>query len=160
MRNLRLEELFIGAWVKRTMKGGQIGFSRPVEVIGMLYNGTLKLDFEGNDDGCTDAEIGDLCPVVMDEDSLRGFGFVRVAKGENVWMKSVLDIRLTVSLRQKHGRQECRRAAISGRFACWNEEIRYVHELQRWWQDKVLLPYGVELRLRWKGLEKEKEEIG
>lgn len=159
MRNLRIDELFIGAWVRRWTDAPQ-RLSCPMYVSGIFEDGLLHLDMSGNDGNPFDAKLEELCPIQMDEETLHGFGFVRVSKGENVWMKSVLDIRLTVSLRQRHGRQECRRAAISGRFACWNEEIRYVHELQRWWQDKVLLPYGVELRLQWNGNGIEKEEIG
>ena len=149
MRNLRLEELFIGAWVRRWVSLSD-GFSSPVYVSGLFSGGGMYLDVEGNDGDPFDARIEEVCPIPMDERILRGFGFVRVSKGENVWMRSVGDIRLTISLRQRHGAVECRRAAISGRFACWNEEIRYIHELQRWWVDKVLLPYGVELVLSWK----------
>lgn len=156
MRNLKLEELFVGAWVKR-FHGERT--SEPMKVVGLFCDGKMYLDAEGSEGDPFDVEIEEICPVQMDEDTMRGFGFVRVAKGENVWMKSVMDIRLTVSLRYRHGVQECRRAAISGRFACWNEEIRYIHELQRWWTDKVLLPYGIALELEWKGIIKEKEEI-
>lgn len=158
MRNLRLEELFVGAWVSRFIPE-QERFTEPMRVTGLFDGGAMYLETEGHTGDPFDAVVGEVCPIRMDEHSMRGFGFVRVAKGENVWMKSVGDIRLTVSLRYRHGTQECRRAAISGRFACWNEEIRYVHELQSWWRDKVLLPYGVELRLEWRGDEGEKEDF-
>lgn len=156
MRNLRLEELFLGAWVRRFSADT---LSAPKRVYGLSNSGRVRLEAVGDDDVTDEFPVEELCPVQMDEDSLRGFGFVKVAKGENVWMKAVVDLRLTISLRQKFGHQECRRAAISGRFACWNEEIRYVHELQSWWRDKVLLPYGLSLDLSW-GEYKEKEEIG
>ena len=149
MRNLRLEELFIGAWVRQWRKMPDC-FSSPMYVCGLFSNGKMYLDIDDNCGDPFDADLKDTCPIPMDEDIMRGFGFVRVAKGENVWMKSVKDLRLTVSLRLRHGALECRRVAISGRFACWNEEIRYIHELQRWWTDKVLLPYGMELNLEWK----------
>ena len=147
----------MGAWVQRFIPSIE-GFSEPLYVYGLYDGGSLNLNVAGNPGDALDARVEEICPIPMDEHSMRGFGFVRVAKGENVWMKSVGDIRLTVSLRFSHGTQECRRAAISGRFACWNEEIRYVHELQSWWRDKVLLPYGVELDLEWRGDEGEKEE--
>ena len=157
MRNLRLEELFIGAWVRQWRKLPD-GLSCPMYVCGLFSNGKMYLDIDDNDGDPFDADVKDTCPIPMDEHIMRGFGFVKVAKGENVWMKSIGDLRLTVSLRQRHGAMECRRAAISGRFACWNEEIRYIHELQSWWRDKVLLPYGVDLNLEWRE-RKEKEEF-
>lgn len=155
MRNLRLEELFIGAWVRRLRRLPD-GFSSPMYVCGLFSNGKMYLDVDENRGDPFDADLKELCPIPMDEDIMRGFGFAKAAKGDNVWMKAVGDLRLTVSLRQRHGAVECRRAAISGRFACWNEEIRYIHELQRWWTEKVLLPYGVELDLEWKEM-KERE---
>ena len=157
MRNLRIDELSVGSWVQLFHVDR---FSEPMRVTGIYGGGSLYLELERHEGEPFDAMVSDVCPVMMDERSMRGFGFVRVAKGENVWMKSAGDIRLTVSLRYRNGVQECRRAAISGRFACWNEEIRYIHELQRWWTDKVLLPYGVALDMHWNGVMKEKEEIG
>lgn len=159
MRNLRIEELFVGAWVQRFLPQAN-RFTEPLYVHGIYADGGLYLNVEGNPGDPLDSRVEEVCPIVMDERSMRGFGFVRVAKGENVWMRSFGDIRLTVSLRYRHGAQECRRAAISGRFACWNEEIRYVHELQRWWTDKVLLPYGVPMDLEWRGVKDESEEVG
>lgn len=159
MRNLRIEELFAGAWVRRWVDVPMV-LSSPMFVYALFGDGGLYLDVDGNDGDPFEAMIDEVCPITMDEDSLRGFGFVRVPRGDNVWMMSVGDIRLTISLRQIHGHQQCRRAAISGRFACWNEEIRYIHELQSWWRDRVLLPYGVELPLKWNGNCKEEEEIG
>lgn len=162
MRNLKLDELFIGAWVKSIVpvpEGEPMLLSEPEYVSGIFEGGGLYLNFDGNEGDPFDCRVDEVAPVQMDEESLSGFGFVRVAKGENVWMKSIGDVRLTISLRQRHGHQECRRAAISGRFACWNEEIRYIHELQSWWRDKVLLPYGVGLKLEWKGKGKVKEEL-
>ena len=158
MRNLRIDELFIGAWVKRLVPLSDGMFSRPLRVAGLFDNGSMYLDVEDNDGDPFDAELKDVFPVSIDEVVLRGFGFVRAAKGDNVWMSSFGGIRLTVSLRQRHGVYECRRAAITGKVTCWNEEIRYIHELQSWWRDKVLLPYGVELNLEWRD-RKEKEEF-
>ena len=158
MRNLNLEELFIGAWVKRFIPE-QKRFTCPMYISGLFWNDTMYLETNPEYEPI-DAELKEIYPITMDEESLRGFGFVKVPRGENVWMKSVKDIRLTISLRQKHGALECRRAAISGRFACWNEEIRYIHELQSWWRDKVLLPYGLALNLEWNDSVEQKEELG
>ena len=147
MRNLRLEELFIGAWVRQWRKMPDC-FSSPMYVCGLFSNGKMYLDIDDNCGDPFDAEIKDVTPIPITEDMLRGFGFVPT-KGENVWLKVIRDIRLTVSLRMRHGIMECRRVALSGKIACWNEEVRYFHELQRWWMDKVLLPYGLTLDLEW-----------
>jgi len=156
MRNLRIDELSVGSWVQVLHEDR---FSGPMRVTGLFDGGGMYIECVGHQGDPFDAKVSEVCPVMMDERSMRGFGFVRVAKGENVWMRSFGDIRLTVSLRYRNGVQECRRAAISGRFACWNEEIRYIHELQRWWTDKVLLPYGVELDMRWREPQTETEEL-
>lgn len=148
MRNLKLEELFIGAWVKK-YDSTEKRFSCPMYVSGIFWNGSLYVEPKPENEPF-DAELSEVFPITMDEESLKGFGFVKVPRGDNVWMKAFGDIRLTISLRQKHGATECRRAALSGKFACWNEEIRYVHELQSWWRDKVFLPYGIALNLEWK----------
>lgn len=147
MRNLKIDELFVGAWVRK-----DIVASAPVMVCGLRDDGKVSIS------GGEDVALLDVCPVQIDEISLRGFGFEKV-RGNDVYMKSIGDIRMTVSLRWKHGIQECKRVALTGRVSCWNEEIRYMHELQRWWTDRVLLPYDTPLILKWVGVMPEKEEL-
>lgn len=147
MRNLKLEELFIGAWVQVYMSIPD-RFSPPMQVSGIFKDGDLYLDIDGNEGDPYEAVIDETFPVAIDEDILVRFGFVRT-KGDNVWMRKTSDFRLTIALRWRHGRQVVRRAAISGRVNCWNEDIVYVHELQRWWMDKVLLPFNVALELKY-----------
>ena len=59
MRNLKLDELFIGAWVKRLIPSSPAMFSEPLRVSGLFDDGRLYLDFDGNDGDCFDAELND-----------------------------------------------------------------------------------------------------
>lgn len=148
MRNLKIEELFVGAWVGIYDDGAVSG---PLRVTN-IGDGTVVLN------GGMQASLGILCAVPIDEEVMRGFRFYPT-KGDNVWMKQRGDIRLTVALRWRGGVQQCRRCAVSGRIACWNEEIRYVHELQRWWNDRVYFPFDMDLDLEWKGVPEKMEEL-
>lgn len=139
---MRREEMIYGAWVR--MRDDVSG--TPAMVV--------SFEDEAVDLACAGdmypAALGDLEPLWLDSAMLEGFGFRR-AKGDNVWFVTSGDMRLTVALRMRHGREECRRCAISGKIACWNEEIRFVHELQRWWNERVLFPFDIPLNLEWHG---------
>ena len=145
MRSLRIEEVFMGAYVHVLREGGV--FSPPVYVAGVNHVGSLLLDSSDSDEIMVSV-LKNIYALPIDEGVLKGFGFVR-ARGESVWLRMFGTMRLTVSLRQHHGEVVCKRVAVTGGTVCWNEEIRYVHELQRWWVDKVLLPFGVPLVLDW-----------
>lgn len=151
MRNLKVEELFFGAWVNN-----KLGVVNPTCVIGIDGSNTVSLDAE--DYIGVPSLIDNVYPLQINEDLLRGFGFKKT-KGDNVWVKHVADMRLTIGLRWKAGVQIARRCAISGKITCWNEEIRYMHELQRWWNDRVYFPYDVPLKLDWKGVSEKVEEL-
>ena len=138
MRHLELKELFIGAWVQWPAEA-----SAPWSVDYLDGEGSVGF---GHGKYC---KVEELLGLPINADVLRHFGFTQ-GRGD-VWVMEFGDIRLTVSVRPMRGGLPCRRVAISGRFSCWNEEIRHVHELQRWWVDKVLLPYGLSLDLKWKG---------
>ena len=157
MRNLKLEELFIGAWVQQFMEIPK-RFSCPMQISGIFDGGSLYLNFDGNEGDPFDAELKEVFPLQINENLLRGFGFKKT-KGDNVWVKQIADMRLTIGLRWKAGVQIARRCAISGKITCWNEEIRYMHELQRWWNDRVYFPYDVPLKLDWKGVSEKVEEL-
>jgi len=138
-----IEELFVGAWV---LADGDV---EPCRVLG--YDGAAVTCL------CADGVrrrilLSDLRPFAVTSSVLRGFGF-REAKGDNVWLMGAGDMRLTVGLRMRYGVEECRRCAIGGRIVCWNEEVRSVHELQRWWNERVYFPFGVSLDLVWHGCE-------
>lgn len=138
---MKVEELIYGAWV--LMRDGDD--MRPVRIRGLEMSGMLHVE---RDDGSHDVMLDAIIPLPIESSILRRFGF-KPAKGDNVWVKQVCsDIRLTIGLRHKSGVEQARRCAISGRIACWNEEIRYVHELQRWFNDRVYFIYDIPLRLR------------
>lgn len=141
MRSLYVDELFVGAWVRTNDGAGRI--------CGISGGDKLPVCIGGGVSEPVMCGYGDISPLHIDDKVLESFGFFRT-KGENVWKTRVGDFSLTVGLRLRHGVMECRRCAFTGRTSNWNEEIRYVHELQRWWTDKVLIPFGVELDLRMK----------
>ncbi len=152
MRNLKVEELFVGALVSQLDR-----HQEPLKVAGLHIKFELPVVL---DDGrlLFSSLVENVCPLQINEKLLRGFGF-RKAKGDNVWLKQVADMRLTIGLRWKAGVQIARRCAISGKVACWNEEIRYMHELQRWWNDRVYFPFDIPLELKWRGVTEEIEEL-
>lgn len=135
---MRIEEMFVGAYV---MEYPREGAMVPMRVSGICPGGIVML-------GDASSSMDVVSAIPIDGDLLRGMGFAR-AYATDVWVMMVRDIRLTVSLRQRHGAVNCRRVAVTGRVTCWSEDIRYLHELQRWWVDRVLLPYGVPLDLEW-----------
>lgn len=152
LRKLKVEELFVGAWVQERLFTDR--FSPPMFVYAVWRNGDLYLNIDENEGDPFETHADNIYGLPLDDGVLEGFGF-RKSRDENVWRKDIADVHLTVSLRWRHGAQECRRVAIGGRFTCWNEEIRCVHELQRWWNEKMLLPHGMALDLRWVGIKKE-----
>lgn len=136
---MRIEELIYGAWV--LLKDDEM--RDPVRVRDIVSDGTLYVERDGVR---IETTLDGIIPLPIESVILQRFGF-REAKGDNVWMKQVSDMRLTIGLRHKHGVEQARRCAISGRIACWNEEIRFVHELQRWWNDRVYFVFDIPLRL-------------
>lgn len=145
MRKLRIEELFIGAWVQERIPIAK-RLAPPMYVSGVFEGGDMYLNIEENEGDPFEANVQDIFGLPINENVLRSFGFVPT-KGDNVWLMKVRDFRLTIALKWQGGEQIARRAAISGRTNCWNEELRCIHELQRWWVDKVLLPFSVPLTL-------------
>lgn len=144
MRKILLEEVFIGACVRVFQSSSSV--LSPLRVIGINSGGllTLKPLFVDVGDSVITSSVDAVYGVPIDADLLRRLGFVEAYR-DNVWFYLVGGIRLTASLRQRHGAVECRRVAMTGDVCCWNEDIRYLHELQRWWTDKALLVCGTRL---------------
>lgn len=155
MRNIKKEEVFVGACV-RIFDAEKASLSVPMFVHGITGEVVAVKTFDGLTDN--DYMLSKVVAITIDETILKGFGFKR-AKGDNVWLKQIADMRITVALRWRGGVQECRRCAISGKITCWNEEIRYLHELQRWWNDRVYFPYNIPLIMKWRGVTEETEEL-
>lgn len=148
MKELMIEELFAGAWVG--MRDEKPGVPHMMQVYGLWKDGDLFMASDEDEHEPSLSNIHDVCGLCIDEDVLSGFGFVLSRKDKDVWVLNVGDFKLTCSLRWHHGIRECRRCSFSGRASNWNEDIRCVHELQRWWTDKVAIPYGVRLELKLK----------
>lgn len=152
MRKLRLEEVFVGAWVHQ-YRAIPKQFSPPMKVTGVFGDGDLYLEVSPEQGDPFDGSLSDTFGLPIDDEVLEGFGFVEDT-GRKVWIKMIGTIRLIVGLKEVYGRTECRRVSFGGGLVQgWNEEIRCVHEMQRWWVDKVLLPFGIPLDLEWKGVE-------
>lgn len=135
MRGLFKEELSVGSWL--------VYVDEPCYVRLGLGGVSLScgIDFSAIDWSC-------VFGLPIDAVLLERFGFVRCSRGDNVWLLERLGVRLTVSLRMRGGRFECKRCALGGVVvSTWNEDIRYVHELQRWWVEKVLVRHGISLDL-------------
>ena len=114
-------------------------------------SGDMYLEVDDEQGDPFEGDLNDVYGLPIDEKILEGFGFVEDT-GRKVWIKMIGSIRLIVGLRDVYGKSECRRVSFGGGLVQgWNEEIRYVHEIQRWWVDKVLLPFGIKLNLEWKG---------
>lgn len=159
MRNLKIEELFLGAWVQLFEVKNE-SKSKILPVHGIWWDGPLEIVEFGEKlgDWTFELSLDKVYPIPIDSRTLEGFGFVKT-KGENVWKKVSEDMSITASLRLCGGVEECRRCAISGKIACWDEEIRYMHELQRLWNNRVLFPFNIPLDLTWRGIKERKEEF-
>lgn len=146
MRGILLDELSIGSLVRRAVGTSIDG---PWVVVGIGGDGVLSLEpLCGGDVVC--CHVGSVYGIPLEGDLLYSLGFRRAWKeraGDRVWYGLCGGVRLTVSLRQRHGQEFCRRVALGGRVSCWHEGLLCLHELQRWWVDRVLLPYGIPLVL-------------
>lgn len=150
MRKLKLEEVFVGAWVHQYNAASE-RFTPPMKVAGVFGCGDLHLEIDKEQGDPFEGTLEDTFGLPIDDRVLEGFGFVEDT-GRKVWIKKIGSVRLIVGLKEEHGRVVCRRVSFGGGLVQgWNEEIRYVHEIQRWWVDKVLLSFGISLDLEWKG---------
>lgn len=143
MRSVLLEELSVGSLVRHVPSPSCA--DGPWRVVSLSSDGTLFLVSLSGDDSLR-CSIGDVYGIPIDGVLLSHLGFLRAYK-DNVWFGVFGGVRVTLSLRQRHGEEYCRRVALTGRVTCWNESILYLHEFQRWWVDKVMLVCGVPLVL-------------
>lgn len=141
MNTIKIEEIFFGMHVMHC--------GVPSVVMGMCgdlsRNGVVFLGEE-----CAKANLSDISPMPIDESSLKHFGFT--TDDGKVWKKRVCDdVTIIVKIRVLYGRSECWRVSFGGGLVTgWNEDIRSVHELQRWFNDKVTFHYGITLELEWR----------
>lgn len=157
MRDLRTEELFIGAWV-RVWLSDQKEMSRPMMVTGIMSDDDGVLVYISGDGSHLSSRLENVKPLMITSQTLRDFGFKKTGT-RGVFAYNVDGVRLTVAIRPTFEGECCRRCAISGRFNSWNEEIRCIHELQGWLFDKVGLPYSIKIPFEWHDSGPEREEL-
>lgn len=81
--HLNLADLHIGDWVQEYSDiTGRL--SCPMYIFALFEDGTVYLNFNGNEADIWEAEIKDLRPIAVDEDILKGFGFSKV-KNDTDW---------------------------------------------------------------------------
>ncbi len=72
--HLKLHDIHIGDWVQEysEITGN---FSMPMYVSAIFADGTIYLDFNGNEGDIWETNIEDIAPIRIDEDVMEGFGF-------------------------------------------------------------------------------------
>ena len=141
--HLKLQDIHIGDWVQEynELTGN---FSMPMCVSAIFEDGTVYLDFNGDDLDVWEANIEDIAPIKIDKDILKGFGFRKgVARSE--WIYDIGDFQIVFDtnpcvmkffIRNKD-------AGVSPSFYS-----HYIHQLQDVYRRFTQTP----LILNWKGI--------
>ena len=140
--HLQLQDLQIGDWVQEysEITGN---FSMPMYVSAVFEDGTVYLNFNGNDSDVWEADIEDIAPIEISEKVLVGFGFRK-------------EIIRTSLVHPNDGNELG--IAFNAERNCWNAgtdtqpyafiNCNYIHELQHRIFDITHKP----LNLDWKGV--------
>ena len=72
--HLILQDIRIGDWVQEYSEITD-KFSMPMYVSAIFEDGTIYLDFQGNEGDIWEANIEDIAPIKIETDILKGFGF-------------------------------------------------------------------------------------
>ena len=142
-RHLNLADLHIGDWVYEYSDITERP-SCPMYVSALFEDGTVYLNFNGNEADIWEAEIKDIRPIIIDEDILKGFGFKngdvqqeRVLKyGDTEIVFNIDPNMMTFYVKHADGR-------TSFAFGCF-----FVHTLQKLYYEHTRVP----LVLEWKGV--------
>lgn len=141
--HLNLADLHIGDWVQEYSDiTGRL--SCPMYVSALFEDGTVYLNFNGNEADIWEAEIKDLRPIAVDEDTLKGFGFKngdvqqeRVLKHSDTGIVFNIDPNMmTFYIKHADGR-------TFFAFGCF-----FVHSLQKLYYEHTHVP----LVLEWAGI--------
>ena len=141
--HLDLADLHIGDWVQEYSDiTGRL--SCPMYVSALFEDGTVYLNFNGNEADIWEAEIKDIRPIIIDEDILKGFGFKngdvqqeRVLKyGDTEIVFNTDPNMMTFYVKHADG-------STSFAFGCF-----FVHSLQKLYYEYTRVP----LVLEWKGI--------
>lgn len=128
---MNIRELQIGNWV---YSGEKAQF--PMQITGIFQDskeGTVYLDFEGNEGDVFESEVEDIVPIPITAELLEKNGFRKM--GQCIWNYAVeatwekyIDSNISVALEKYHDDDNM----VFGYGSClWNGvNIKYVHQLQ------------------------------
>lgn len=141
--HLTLHELRIGDWVQEYSDITE-KFSMPMYVSAIFEDGTVYLNFNGNEGDIWEANIDDIAPIKIETDILKGFGFEYVPE--------VCDFNLQVDNssiyvhRFQYGPNKW--VIQFGNDVGYTPTCANIHELQHAYYEYV----GKPLALSWKGI--------
>ena len=72
--HLNLQDIHVGDWVQEYSEITD-NFSMPMYVSAIFADGTVYLDFNGNEGDVWEANIEDIAPITIDKNVMEGFGF-------------------------------------------------------------------------------------
>ncbi|WP_333615653.1 hypothetical protein [Bacteroides pyogenes] len=141
--HLKLQDIHIGDWVQECSKiTGRP--SIPMYVSAIFKDGTIYLDFNGNEGDVWETDIEKIFPITIDKDILHGFGFEFDFDVENFKLK--VDDSYIYADGFQYG--------IEKWLVQFREEVRiapictYIHELQHAYYNYARKP----LILNWNGI--------
>ena len=142
-RHLNLADLHIGEWVYEYSDITEKPLC-PMYVSALFEDGTVYLNFNGNEFDVWEANIEDIAPVKIDEDVLKGFGFRKGAHRTD-WLYDVDDLQIVFDA------NPCSmnffvRHHDGGTSPCFDSY--YIHQLQDVYCRFTQKP----LNLNWKGI--------
>lgn len=141
--HLTLQDIRIGDWVQEYSEITD-KFSMPMYVSSIFEDGTVYLDFNGNEGDIWEANIEDIAPIKIGTDILKGFGFE--------YDQEVCDFNLQVDSSDVYVHRfqyDPNKWVVQ-----FGEDVRYtptcanIHELQHAYYEYV----GKPLVLSWKGI--------
>lgn len=90
--HLNLQDIHIGDWVQEYSEiTGKL--SMPMYVSAIFADGTIYLDFNGNEGDVWESNIEDIAPIRIEEDVMKGFGF-REKAGVKEFIYDVGDLQI------------------------------------------------------------------
>ena len=141
--HLTLQDIRIGDWVQEYSEITD-KFSMPMYVSSIFEDGTVYLDFNGNEGDIWEANIEDIAPIKIGTDIFKGFGFE--------YDQEVCDFNLQVDSSDVYVHRfqyDPNKWVVQ-----FGEDVRYtptcvnIHELQHAYYEYV----GKPLVLSWKGI--------
>lgn len=141
--HLNLHDIHIGDWVQEYSEfTGKP--SMPMFVSAIFADGTIYLDFDGNEGDVWEANIENVAPIKIDKDILKGFGFTKGPHGTD-WVRKFNDLKIVFDANPY----------LMNFFIKYNDgtfsetlDCNYINEMQSLFRECTKKP----LVLNWKGL--------